>query len=1505
MNPVVRNIYRVVRSILFSAIVAVAALYLIVYVTVSVPAVQDKIRSEAETELSRLFGGQLTIGHLDFYPFNEAVLTDVSLADPQGRQCINVKRLGAGINLWRLITRREIEITYAELIYPDVKLWKATADSPLNIQFLIDALSPKDKKKPPTKFNLQIHSVVMREGRFSFDKQWIAAGPADKIDFNHIRLAGISADIELPRLKNDDFTVDLRRLAFEVPGLLTVEKIGCKAHITPRSLSVNSLIIQLPGSDIRPSDIALNFNVFKEIPQALSSGSHSLYMLDSKITPYDFRGFLPQLSAYSDPFILDVEVSGNINDVNISRLSLRSADSGMGLALKGKVQSLGKIQNLRAIVDEFRLLLPAAFNAKTLRAFQGIPEKVVTFVQNAGDIKIDLNGYFSMADRRAQADGAIVLSSGDLRFSLDAANPAGRYDIEGEVSTNSLNLGKLLAIDKIGILTMQASGHAVIAGRDFQGNIDLDVPSVQLNGRNLTNLTASVSKKGSHVLASAFVDDPSVGLDLNADATVAGPGSSLSLQADMRHLRPTDYFPIAAIDGYTFSGNVSVNLSGSNIDNVNGNIRLTDFSATGGARGDISLHNFSLEMQQDESYRSFNLNSDWLQAFLEGDFVPSRLPALVQGMLSEALPTLVAPPRAGWREEASGAYRIQVYENSDLTQKLHLPLHWYSDIVLSGNFSGNPGTFTLTTSLPYLRQGADKLIRDIGLDVSLDERQKFASLVAGCIYPTKKGDLRLDIDLQAIADRICLNADFNKDRNVSFYGSLGLDALFKRNLVNGALEGSLHIQPSSFFLNKAEWKLNEADIEYADRELKISNFNLRHGAQFVDIQGIAGADPEDTLDLGLANIDLQYIFDTLNINYVSFGGIATGELTASNIFSRNPKAQTKRLLVKDLTYNGAVLGDGDISSHWDNERKCVTIDALIDEKGRRTVDMKGGIWVTRDSLSFDFDADKVNVAFLQPFMGAFATKFEGRASGRALLYGTFKDIDLKGDLFADTVALKLGFTNVTYSGSDSVKITPGHIRIPHFTLHDKFGNKAQLSGTLTHRYFHEPSFDFRITKVEKLLCYDTNQRLNPDWWGTIFASGTAAVVGRPGYVEVSANMVTNNKSTFTFVLNDRQDADDYHFLTFTDRKREEEERKKEEEEPEYMKLIRRNKTEAQGPPTIFAMNLRVDVTPQAALTLVMDPVAGDKIRAHGSGSLNLGYNSSSDEMSMYGKYTLDDGTYNFSLQDLILKDFKIRPGSTISFNGDPLDASLNISAAYRVNTNLTDLDKSFANDKELNRTNVPVDAVLNVTGDMTSPNVTFDIDLPTLTEETARKVRSIISTEDMMSRQIIYLLALNRFYTPEYMGISSNGGEWASVASSTLSSQLSSMLGQLTDKVNVMPSLRSDKGDFSDVEVDVALSSRLLNNRLLINGNFGYRDHSTSNTTFVGDFDIEYLLNSNGNLRLKAYNHFNDQNYYLRSALTTQGLGIIYRKEFDNPFTFLRRKKKPEHKAPADSVPQK
>ncbi|MDE6540793.1 MAG: translocation/assembly module TamB, partial [Muribaculaceae bacterium] len=328
------------------------------------------------------------------------------------------------------------------------------------------------------------------------------------------------------------------------------------------------------------------------------------------------------------------------------------------------------------------------------------------------------------------------------------------------------------------------------------------------------------------------------------------------------------------------------------------------------------------------------------------------------------------------------------------------------------------------------------------------------------------------------------------------------------------------------------------------------------------------------------------------------------------------------------------------------------------------------------------------------------------------------------------------------------------------------------------------------------------------------------------------------------------------------------------------------------------MDFRVDITPAARINLVMDPVGGDEIRAYGAGAMRLTYGSANNDLRMFGNYTLERGSYNFTLQDIIIKDFTINEGSNISFHGDPYAAQLDIEAVYAVNANLSDLDESFLQDRELNRTNVPVHALMKVRGDMRQPDISFDLRFPTLSSDVYRKVRSIVSTEEMMNRQIIYLLALNRFYTPDYMS-TTKGNELFSVASSTISSQLGNMLGKLSENWTIAPNLRSDRGDFSDVEVDVALSSRLLNNRLLFNGNFGYRDKSLNNNQFIGDFDIEYLLNRRGTWRLKAYNRYNDQNYYLRSAATTQGIGIMFKRDFDSLLDWLRPFKRKREAAKA------
>ena len=318
-KPGINNAYKIIRTLLFTFFLTVLGIFIALFLLLSVPAVQNKIKGELEAVASDYIGSRLTAGNLQIMPFNEVVLSDVELFTPDGRRCCEIEKFGAGINLWKLILDRRIEITYAEIIGMDARIWQDREGAPLNIQFLIDAFKPKDKNKPPTKFDLKLHNIVIRKSAASFDRRWKPRAEAGRFDANHIRVTDLKADVALPRLKNDDFTVDLRRLALKERSGLEIESLHLLAHITPRQISVSDFQLRMPGSDIRPSDMSLSFNGYSKIKEALMEGIHAVSLPDAKITPSDFAPFLPLLAHFDSPFRLDADLAGNLRRVSIDR----------------------------------------------------------------------------------------------------------------------------------------------------------------------------------------------------------------------------------------------------------------------------------------------------------------------------------------------------------------------------------------------------------------------------------------------------------------------------------------------------------------------------------------------------------------------------------------------------------------------------------------------------------------------------------------------------------------------------------------------------------------------------------------------------------------------------------------------------------------------------------------------------------------------------------------------------------------------------------------------------------------------------------------------------------------------------------------------------------------------------------------------------------------------------------------------------------------------------------
>lgn len=311
------------------------------------------------------------------------------------------------------------------------------------------------------------------------------------------------------------------------------------------------------------------------------------------------------------------------------------------------------------------------------------------------------------------------------------------------------------------------------------------------------------------------------------------------------------------------------------------------------------------------------------------------------------------------------------------------------------------------------------------------------------------------------------------------------------------------------------------------------------------------------------------------------------------------------------------------------------------------------------------------------------------------------------------------------------------------------------------------------------------------------------------------------------------------------------------------------------------MNFYIDATPDAVAEIVMDPVGGDILRGSGTGALQFAWSTKSSP-TLYGNFLINRGNYNFTFQKLVEKKFIIQDGSSILFRGDPFQAVLDVNAIYKVTANLNDLDRNIV--ESTGQTNIPVNCILNLSGPLKYPNVGLDIKFPSADPEVERQIKSLMNTDDMINRQVAYLILLSKFYTPNYANIEHKTSDFAAVASATLSNQLSKIISNIDDRWQVGTNIRTSDSEFTSTEVELLLSSQLLNDRLLINGNFGYRDDPITQDAFIGDVDIEYLLNNSGSWRVKAYNHFNEKYYYTRpegSSVQTQGVGLIYKKDFD------------------------
>lgn len=541
--------------------------------------------------------------------------------------------------------------------------------------------------------------------------------------------------------------------------------------------------------------------------------------------------------------------------------------------------------------------------------------------------------------------------------------------------------------------------------------------------------------------------------------------------------------------------------------------------------------------------------------------------------------------------------------------------------------------------------------------------------------------------------------------------------------------------------------------------------------------------------------------------------------------------------------------------------------------GRHTVHLDGEVCNTDARWGLKIYPDSVDISFVSYWVGSFLSELQGRASGEVFVRGAKRAPAADGSYTTVTLAclphnasFVLPFTGARYFVSDSIRLDSAAIVFNDMTLHDVEGNPVEFRGAVR----HDGSFsnmDIDLTATPRRAIVLDLPEGSGEFYGRVFANGVATVRGSDKEITVTADATSAPRSTFTLSLAGASSAHSNEFIEFVDHT------------PSSIVTKKASDSKYHA-----YLDLRMSVTPDAEVSVLLDARTGDRLRGRGEGDIRFRYADVENQMQMLGTYVLQSGTFGFTFQNVIRREFQIAEGSSVTWTGNPEDPTVDVRALYHTTASLRDLYGSDYSSRSLtNRSNLPVNCVLNLSDRLVNPTLRFGIEFPQSDESVASQVQSVINTEEMLMRQVLYLLVFNRFYTPDYLqadGAYLGVNETYSLISSTVTGQINSWLSKLTDKFSVGFNMRTDgEGANSSQEYEAQFEFNPVRG-LLINGNLGYRYNDISNQPVFGNLDIEYMLTPNGKLRAKAYTHTVDK-YSLRQASTIQGVGFIFKHDFN------------------------
>ena len=1421
------------KHIISCIIWTIFALYVILIVLLHLPPVQTFLGSTVATALAQKFGTEVSVGRINLGFFNRIIIDDVKMLDQKGDSMIYASRLSAKVDLLPLKDGK-ISVSSAQLFGLRANIYRQNAKSDMNIQFMLDSLASKDttQHKP---LDLRIGSVIIRHGSIAYNQRDIASA-AGVFSPQHIGISNLSAHIALHHLTDNDIHLSIKKIAFTDKSGLQVKNLRFKVNADKHQARLSDFQLELPKSHLLLEDLIATYRTDEKGKLISETLQFEGGIKPSLITLSDVACFAPILRKWNDALYIDTHFSGTSTSARIHQLHFKTRSGSILLKANAKASDWNRKLHWLANIETLKV---SDEGVEQIAANLGSKVKIPKEVLRLGNIY-----YKGIASGKGKEQigtkGVLRTDAGNVEID---AHQNGKQ-LYAKVDTKGINLGKILDNAKLGII----AAHITAQGTKEHLVAKGEIPLFDFNNYRFSNIRLDGSYNKGLIDGLASIADPNINLQVAGKYSI--PKKQYEAQLNLAHLQPTVLGVKMADNTYTLN--------------------------------DIRV---SAKNEGADSY--LDLEAPFANIHVKGQYDYGTLVQTMTNMLASKLPTLPGIGKTSNKTRNNFSIEAEIASTEILQRMLGVPLDIQQPVVIDGNISDLDRSVNLTAQLPaFSYNGSDYSGGALQMNTENDTLKVDARIktgAAGSISPT------LHVKAAAADNTLMASLGYNNhSKSLPIHGALNAEAQFYKNTDNVST-AHVDIKPSLIHIGEKPWKVHPADITYSKNHLEIENFEVSHGDQHVAVNGLATPNKEDSIVAQLKDVDVEYILNLVNFHSVDFSGKASGKAIVKSIFN-DPDAYAK-LDIKDFEFEHGPMGILHANVSFNKELSQIDINAVADEGEEHQTLIDGYVSPKRNYIDLGIEAQGTNMKFMESFCGSFMDNIQARAKGKVNLVGDLSDINLVGDLYA-TGKMHMKQLGTEYSFKNlHAHAIPDDILLNNDTIFDRNHNMALVSGGIHHKHLTRLSYDLTL-KAHNFLGYDTHEFGDNTFYGTVYATGEVGIHGKSGETIIDIDAEPGPGSIFVYNVASPDAISDKSFIHWHDIA---------PELTDSLKQLQKDDDDDIDFSSDMRINFLVNATPNLTLKLMMDPQSGDYITLNGNGVLRANW-FNKGSFDMFGNYVVDHGVYKLTIQNVIKKDFEFMPGGTIAFGGNPYNAPLNLQAKYTVNgVPLSDLSigRSFSSN------NIRVDCLMNITGTPQSPSVDFTMDLPTVNTDAKQMIYSVINSQEEMNQQVLYLLAIGRFYAQTKNNQSSEDADqqsqtslaMQSFLSGTISQQLNTVLSNVVKSNNWNFGANISTGDegFNNAEYEGILSGRLLNNRLLFNGQFGYRDNANATQSFIGDFDLRYLIFPNGNLAVRMYNQTNDR-YFTRNSLNTQGLGLIMKKDFNGWRDLFGIKKKKEVK---------